>query len=540
MRDSKVVIKQSILGHVFFRQIMVMRITPMKNSVLKRGCCALLFLLSYPLFCNAGPTAQKPAMVEKPMGDGPQSSNRSEDKFIKFLMRCMKIIQKHYVDPIDQEVLINGAIRGMCYAADPHSFFFTEKEFTRLQEQYKGAFGGIGVVMNVDRLNRMQIVSCLDYSPAATAGILSGDIIIAVDDVVLGQLDGFAKVSERMRGKPGTTVKLTIERKGHSRRLNFKIKRTNIISGLSVKHHITNGVAIIRMASFDDQTPDLLKKVILDIQKTLKNTLKGYVIDLRRNSGGMFDAAIKCCQLFIDKGVLVRSKGRPEMPEEVTYAVPGLALVHHTPVVTLIDEGTASAAEIMVGALQDHKKAIVLGVCSYGKGSTQEVIPLDDHAGAIKLTISRWYTPLTQRPIQGHGIIPDIIIEQMQSAQSVPNHDLVVRERNVSGTLRPQALSNATPVQPDQPERAMGQGAGLPSDGNLDQNHSPSHQNGLKSDTPYDHQMTRAIELVSAIHFLRQGHFFDGSNLKQLVQPDQPNGQAHLDGDKSETNKGKA
>jgi carboxyl-terminal processing protease len=467
-----------------------MRITLNKNNGLQRGYVALLLLLSGPVFSDPKPTQ---SMVEKQVLDRSKSSNRSEAQWMTFLLRCMKIIQKHYVDPIDQEALIHGAIRGMCYAADPHSFFFSEKEYTRLQEQYKGAFGGIGVVMNVDRLGRMQIVSCLDYSPAATAGIVSGDIIIAVDDVVLGQSDGFSKVSERMRGKPGTIVKLTIERKGQTRRLNFKIKRTNIISGLSVKHHISNGVAIIRMAIFDDQTPDLLKKVILDIQKTLKNELKGYVIDLRRNSGGMFDSAVQCCQLFIDKGVLVRSKGRPEIPEEVTYAVPGLALVHHTPVVIVIDEGTASAAEIMVGALQDYKKAIVLGVSSYGKGSTQEVIPLDGHAGAIKLTISRWYTPLTRRPIQGHGIVPDIVIEQMPWTPAVQKPDLVVRERNVSGTLRPKAL-NTDPVQ---------SAASLD-----DPNQPPSSSNEQKPETPYDHQMTRAIELVSAIHLLRQGHFF--------------------------------
>ncbi len=538
--DSKVFIKQSIMGYNFFRQIVLMPITPMKNAALKGGWCSLFLLLSCPIFCDSKAT-QKPEMVKKVTNDRSQLSNRSEAQLMTFLLRCMNIIQKHYVDPIDQEALVNGAITGMCYAADPHSLFFSEKECARLQEQYKGAFGGIGVVMNVDRLGRMQIVSCLDYSPAATAGILSGDVIIAVDDVILSPSDGFSKVSERMRGKPGTTVKLTIERKGQSRRLNFKIKRTNIISGLSVKHHVANGIAIIRMASFDDQTPDLLKKVIVDTQKTLKNTLKGYVIDLRRNSGGMFDSAIKCCQLFIDKGILVRSKGRPEMPEEVVYAVPGLAIVHHhTPVVLLIDEGTASAAEIMVGALQDHKKAIVLGVCSYGKGSTQEVIPLGDHAGAIKLTISRWYTPLTQRPIQAKGIVPDIIIEQIQSVQSLQNNDLVVRERNVSGTLIPKILSNAAPAPSHQPEGATGQEAAVPSDDTLDQNQNPASQSGKKAETPYDHQMTRAIELVSAIHLLHQRHFFDPSNLKKgaqgTVQPNKPNDSADLNVEKAETN----
>jgi carboxyl-terminal processing protease len=486
-----------------------MRITLNKNTVLKRGCFALFLLLLGPVCSDSTPTQ---TIVEKGVH---RPTNRTDTKLMAFLLRCMKTIQKHYVDPIDQDTLIHGAIRGMCYAADPHSFFFSEKESNRLQELYRGAFGGIGVVMNVDRLGRMQIISCLDYSPAATAGLLSGDIIIAVDDVVLGQWDGFSKVSERMRGKPGTVVKLTIERKGQTRRMNFKIKRTNIISGLSVKHHIRNGIAIIRIASFDDQTPDLLKKVILDIQKTLKHTLKGYVIDLRRNSGGMFDSAVQCCQLFIDKGVLVRSKGRPDMPEEVTYAVPGLALVHHTPVVIVIDEGTASAAEIMVGALQDYKKAIVLGVTSYGKGSTQEVIPLDDHAGAIKLTISRWYTPLTQRPIQGQGITPDIVIAQMPGVPSVQTSDLVIRERNVSGTLRPKAL-NAEPVS------QKGVTASLD-----DQNQNPSseteqNQNEQKPEAPYDHQMTRAIELVSAIHLLKQGHFFDPS--PQPVQPHQSRG----------------
>ncbi|MBM3631392.1 MAG: S41 family peptidase [Alphaproteobacteria bacterium] len=495
---------------VFLDPVVPMRITLNKNNGLQRGYVALFLLLSGPVFSDPKSTQ---SMVQKQMLDRSKSSNQSEAQWMAFLLRCMKIIQKYYVDPIDQEALIHGAIRGMCYAADPHSFFFSEKECARLEEQYKGAFGGIGVVMNVDRLGRMQIVSCLDYSPAATAGILSGDVIIAVDDVVLGQFEGISKVSERMRGKPGTIVKLTIERKGQTRRLSFKIKRTNIISGLSVKHHISNGVAIIRMASFDGQTPDLLKKAILDIQKTLKNELKGYVIDLRRNSGGMFDSAVQCCQLFIDKGVLVRSKGRPEIPEEVTYAVPGLALVHHPtpPVVIVIDEGTASAAEIMVGALQDYKKAIVLGVSSYGKGSTQEVIPLDGHSGAIKLTISRWYTPLTRRPIQGHGIVPDIVTEQMPWTPAVQKPDLVIRERNVSGTLRPKAL-NTDPAQ---------SAASLD-----DPNQTPSSSNEQKPEPPYDHQMTRAIELVSTIHLLGQGQFFTArkQSAPSTIHPHHVNG----------------
>jgi carboxyl-terminal processing protease len=379
-------------------------------------------------------------------GDGGKKNSAlsamSSDELLAFFRRVMQIVQAEHIDQVDPATLLEYALKGMLSALDPHSCYLDQCEYDRLKDSISGSFGGIGVVMTSDpRSGGMRVISCLDGTPADKAGILPGDMIVAVNDTLFTQSDGFFSMSEMMRGDPGTRVKVTIDRKGHPEMLNLWITRA-IIAVQSVKCYVDGNIGMIRIANFDEKTPELLKKGIHDIQSQTKNKLLGYIIDLRRNSGGLVEQAIACSQLFIDRGVLLRARGRSGTDEEVTYAIPGLAIVQNIPIVVLIDQGTASAAEMMAGAMQDHNVAVILGTQSFGKGSTQVIIPVDARVGsAVKITGKRWYTP-NGHPIQAQGITPDIIAEQVKAMEPlVAKSDFVMRE-----SLFSNALSSENPV----------------------------------------------------------------------------------------------
>jgi len=457
-------------------------------------------------------------------------NDMTEGDLMRFFFRCMKLIQSNYIDKIENGVLIEGAIQGMLNAIDPHSLYFNDYEYNRLQEQCKGSFGGIGLVM-INNRSGMRVISCLDDTPAAKAGILPGDMIVAINHTIVSGADGFSGVSEMMRGEPGTEVILSIERKGAV--LHFTIKRA-IISVKSVKYHINGDVGVIRISNFDEQTADLLKNAIQEMQKVKKDKLRGYIIDLRSNPGGLVDSAVMCCQYFIDKGILLRSKGRQGTPEEIKYAVPGLAIVRNKPIVVLIDQGSASAAEMMAGALQDHKVAVILGVPSFGKGSTQAVTPLESKTGAIKLTVMRWYTPVAQRPIQGHGIIPDIRVDPIKSIEPMEADEFVLRESNFSRALisepqKDKALQNKVPQKEGQKIDPVSKKP-LPADASLVKNAKPADQDlkpdhgmeknndgtkSLKSTDPlldskeFDYQMLRALDVINALHSIQKLNIFN-------------------------------
>lgn len=460
---------------------------------------------------------EKTSQLSKPKKEKKSVFNSmSPGDLMRFFLRCMKLIQSSYIDDISNATLIEGAIQGMLNATDPHSTYFNDSEYHRLQEHCKGSFGGVGIVMTSDR-SGMRVISCLDDTPAAKAGILPGDIIVAIDDKLISTSEGFSGVSEMMRGKPGTMVKLSIERKGQSKIIHLNIKRA-VISVKSVKHQMNNDIAVIRIANFDEQTADLLKKALQEVQAQTKDALRGYIIDLRRNPGGLVESAVNCCQLFIDRGVLLRSKGRNGADEEIKYAIPGLSIVKNKPIVVLIDEGSASASEMMAGALQDHKVALVLGVTSFGKGSTQAVIPLDSKTGAIKLTAMRWYTPITQTPIQGRGITPDIVVEQVKAIEPLDSEDLVVREGNFSRALasEPEKVDKESASLEKKPNSSIGDHESskkgstrdtpaVPGDGKTkgDKDKEKNKENSSKDmdeERGFDYQMLRAMDVINALH----------------------------------------
>lgn len=364
--------------------------------------------------------------------------NREKAAMI-FLEIMDQILEKH-VDKVDIKKLVQGALDGMLSRVDAHSGYFDPEEYQKLCEHTKGEFGGLGMEVTSEN-NLIKIVAPIDDTPAAKGGLKAGDLIVAVDNTPVSGLTLYETVN-RMRGKPGTSVKLLIKREGEKQPLTFDLLR-EIISVQSVKWRAEGNVGYIRLSTFDEKTTELMTKAVADLQKTIGAKLQGYVIDLRDNPGGLLDQAISVVNLFIDKGAIVLTKGRRPEHADVLNASPGKAIIKDIPVVILINEGSASASEIMAGALQDHKKALIMGEPSFGKGSVQTLFPLSNGKnGGVKLTIARFYTPLGH-PIQGHGIKPDVIVEQIKNA-SIEKPKVHIREKDLARSLSAEKIEPST------------------------------------------------------------------------------------------------
>ncbi len=317
-------------------------------------------------------------------------------------------VRANYVDPVTDKELIEHALNGMLSNLDPHSSYLTEKDFGDMQVQTKGEFGGLGIEVTMEN-GFVKVVSPIDDTPAFKAGILASDYITHIDDEAVMGLT-LNDAVDKMRGKVGTSVKITIRREGVDAPLDFTLKR-DVIRIKSVKHRVEQKtVGYIRVTTFNQNTVEGVEAAITSIRKEVGDEkLIGYILDLRNNPGGLLDQAIGLADLFLDKGEIVSTRGRSEEDTKRDNATPG-DLAQGKPIVVLINGGSASASEIVSGALQDHRRAILLGTKSFGKGSVQTVIPLPGN-GAMRLTTARYYTP-SGRSIQAKGIDPDIIVEQ--------------------------------------------------------------------------------------------------------------------------------
>lgn len=307
-----------------------------------------------------------------------------------------------YVEEVSDKKLIEAAINGMLVSLDPHSSFLDDQSFKYMNEQTKGKFGGLGIEVTMEQ-GLVMVVSPIDDTPAYKAGIKPGDFITHIDgEQVIGMTLNDAV--DKMRGKVGTKVKLTI-RRINQKPFDVKITREEI-KIRSVKSELKSGdVAYIRISSFTEDTDQTIEKSLKKLKKEVKNKLKGVVLDVRNNPGGLLDQAVNVSDLFLDKGEIVSTRSRnPE--DTVKYTAKDGDIAQGLPMVVLINDGSASASEIVAGALQDHKRAIILGEKSFGKGSVQTVIPLGNH-GAMRLTTARYYTP-SGRSIQAKGIEPDV------------------------------------------------------------------------------------------------------------------------------------
>jgi carboxyl-terminal processing protease len=316
-------------------------------------------------------------------------------------------IRNDYVEKPDEAKLIEAAINGMLSSLDPHSSYMDAKSYREMQVQTKGEFGGLGIeVTQEDGL--VKVISPIDDTPAAKAGILSGDIIVGIDDESTQGLT-LDQAVEKMRGAVNSTIRLKILRGGAKEAREFKIVR-DVIKVQSVRSHVeADDIGYIRITQFTEQTADGLKsameKIVADVPA---DKFKGYILDLRNNPGGLLDQSIDVVNAFIDKGEIVSTRGRNPDDAQRFNARPGGDLSGGKPLVVLINGGSASAAEIVSGALQDHKRATLIGTRSFGKGSVQTIMPLGQD-GALRLTTARYYTP-SGRSIQAKGIDPDIQI----------------------------------------------------------------------------------------------------------------------------------
>lgn len=349
---------------------------------------------------------------------------------VRTLSEVFDKIKQNYVEDVEDKSLLNDAISGMVSGLDPHSSYLDEKSFEELRVGTTGEFGGLGIVVGMED-GFVKVVSPIDDTPAQRAGVKTGDLIIRLDEKPVKGM-GLDEAVKLMRGKPGTDIELTIVRTGEDKPLKIKITRDRI-RVKSVKHRVlAPGYAYIRISQFQERTGKDLSKAISKMKKENNGKLKGLVLDLRNNPGGLLDAAVSVSDAFLNKGVVVSIKGRDDESKISQSATPG-DIMNGAPIVVLVNEGSASASEIVAGALQDHKRAVIMGELTFGKGSVQTVIPIGNNT-ALKLTTARYYTP-SGNSIQAEGIKPDIDLDDVKVASKDEDEFKALSEADLSGHL---------------------------------------------------------------------------------------------------------
>jgi carboxyl-terminal processing protease len=337
------------------------------------------------------------------MAERSESANGLPLEELRVFAEVFGRIKNDYVEPVDDRKLLNYAIEGMLSGLDPHSAYLDEEDYRDLRVGTSGEFGGLGIEVGMEN-GFVKVISPIDDTPAKRAGVRSGDLIIRLDDrPVKGMsLDEAVKM---MRGKPGTKIRLTIVREGQDKPLVITVVR-DVIKTVSVKHRMLEpGFAYVRISQFQARTPEDMLTGIGALKRQAGGTLKGLVLDLRDNPGGVLNAAVAISDAFLTSGTIVYTEGRIRDSQLKFKAAPDDVL-EGAPIVVLVNGGSASASEIVAGALQDHKRAVVMGQQTFGKGSVQTIVPVNERT-AVKLTTARYFTP-NGRSIQAEGIVPDI------------------------------------------------------------------------------------------------------------------------------------
>ncbi len=366
-----------------------------------------------------------------------KTDNQEEDSTGKLPIKELRVfsqvfgrIKKDYVEKVDDKELLENAIKGMLSELDPHSAYLDADAFKDLQEGTTGEFGGLGIEVGSED-GFIKVIAPIDDTPAQRAGVKSGDLIIRIDDKSVKDLTLDESV-KLMRGKPGTEIELTITRKNEDKPLKIKIVR-DVIKVASVKHKVLdNNIGYIRISQFQARTTQDLLKSLSKIKKEIKGDIPALIIDLRSNPGGILNAAVSVSDAFLEDGLIVYTQGASDDSKMEFKAAPDDVL-NGAPMVVLVDEGSASASEIVAGALQDHKRAVIMGRKTFGKGSVQTIVPINDKI-AIKLTTARYYTP-SGRSIQAEGVLPDIELQELNISSAEKKAHASVSEADLEGHL---------------------------------------------------------------------------------------------------------
>lgn len=417
---------------------------------------------------------------DRTAGAQPKQDNSETYKELDLFGDVFERVKAQYVEEKTDKDLVESALNGMLMALDPHSSYMNDEQFTDMQVTTKGEFGGLGIEVTMEN-GLVKVVSPIDDTPAFKAGILAGDYIIQIDEEpVMGM--ALSDAVDKMRGKVGTEIKLLVSREGAEAPIEYTLKR-DVIKIQSVRSRVEGNAGYLRITAFNQNTSEGLEKAMNDIKAQLGSKLTGYVLDLRNNPGGLLDQAILVSDAFLDKGEIVSTRGRHEEDTKRDNATAG-DLADGLPIVVLINGGSASASEIVSGALQDHKRAILLGTKSFGKGSVQTVIPIPGH-GAMRLTTARYYTP-SGRSIQAKGIDPDIVVEQASIESFKVNR---LREENLKGALDHKAPSPLTIDKKPEAEKTE-DGKDVPKD---------AVKGPAKEGESEDYQLMRALDLLSGL-----------------------------------------
>ena len=442
----------------------------MKHIGLAATTAAIAFLLLVPGGAGAQPAAQTPAQQK-------QEIYRELDLFGQVLER----VRTDYVEEVSDQQLIESAINGMWSSLDPHSSYLNAKNFRDLQTQMRGEFGGLGIEVTMEN-GLVKVVLPIDDTPAARAGIKPGDLIIQIDGE---QVQGMAlnEAVEKMRGPVNSDIKLTI-RRGTQEPFDVKLTRA-VIKIQSVKYHLEGtDIGYIRITSFNEQTDSGLVAAFKALRQQTDNKMTGIVLDLRNDPGGLLEQAVAVSNAFISKGEIVSIRGRKQQSAQRFNAQADRDISGGLPVVVLINGGSASASEIVAGALQDQHRAVVMGTRSFGKGSVQTIIELSDHS-AMRLTTARYYTP-SGRSIQAKGIEPDIVVEAAK-IEKLTSGD-TPHEADLRGALK--NPDSKTPASNDNKPKTPAPAPGA--------QNAPDNKTADNA-AAEDYQLQRAVDLLRGI-----------------------------------------
>ncbi|WP_045726799.1 S41 family peptidase [Xanthomonas sp. GPE 39] len=395
---------------------------------------ALLLALA-PLPLMAQHAATQTSTAPAASADDPDATESATSKVpldeIRRYVAVYNAVKEAYVDPVDDKKLMQSAIRGLLLDLDPHSTYFSKEDAEAFDEQTSGAYDGIGVELLQLPDNTLKVVSPIDDTPAARAGLRSGDIIIAID----GKPISAVKAMEPLRGKPGSKVVLTIERDKINKPFDVTLTRQTIRVASVRSRMLEPGYGYIRISTFQADTGADFRKQLQQLLAKAGGKLRGLVLDLRSNPGGLLTAAVQVADDLLDKGNIVSTRGRISVSDSKFDATPG-DLLNGAPMVVLVDAGSASASEVLAGALRDNKRARIVGSRTFGKGSVQTVLPLDN-GDSVKLTTARYYTP-SGKSIQASGIVPDVVLHPEGEAEDADKPAAIAdySEATLPGHLR--------------------------------------------------------------------------------------------------------